>query len=176
VSSGAAGDDRGVEIRRLTVPDAPAYRAFRLRGLREHPEAFTSSWEEDRAKPLSASEARLMSHQQRHWGAFVAGALHGIAGLELLARNKERHKGRVVGMYVAPESASSGLGAALLEAIVADARILAITDLVLTVTEGNGPAFGLYRKAGFSAFGTEPRAICVQGRYLAKVHMHASVG
>lgn len=170
------GDDRGVEIRRLTALDTAVYRALRLRGLREHPEAFTSSWEEDGAKPLSVSEARLTSDQQRHWGAFEAGTLHGIAGLELLPRPKERHKARVVGMYVAPECAGAGVGAALLQAVIADAIALGITDLVLTVTEGNGPALGLYLRAGFRVFGTEPRAICVEGRHLAKVHMHTRLG
>ncbi|MFL6693125.1 MAG: GNAT family N-acetyltransferase [Ramlibacter sp.] len=165
-----------MEIRRLTALDAAAYRSLRLRGLQEHPEAFTSSWEEDSAKPLSISQARLMSGEQRHWGAFETGTLRGIAGLELLPRAKERHKARVVGMYVAAECAGSGVGAALLQAVVADARTLSITDLVLTVTEGNEPALGLYRRAGFRVFGTEPRAICVEGRHLAKVHMHANLG
>jgi hypothetical protein len=37
-----------MQIRRLEISaDAPLYRALRLRGLREHPDAFTSSFEED---------------------------------------------------------------------------------------------------------------------------------
>jgi GNAT superfamily N-acetyltransferase len=162
-----------MEIRRLTIADAAPYRSLRLLGLREHPEAFTSSWEEDDLKPLHESEARLSSSGQRHWGAFADGELHGIAGLELLTRAKERHKARVVGMYVAPAKAGNGLGAALLDAVVTDARRLGLTDLVLTVSEGNASALRLYAKAGFVAFGTEPRAICVGGRHVSKVHMHA---
>lgn len=164
-----------MEIRRLTIADAAAYRALRLRGLREHPDAFTSSWEEDSEKPIADSEARLASHQQRHWGAFVDGRLQGLTGLELLRRAKERHKGRVVGMYVAADRAGLGLGSALLAAAITEARRSAITDLVLTVSEGNVSAMHVYRKAGFTAFGTEPRAICVAGVYIAKVHMHLRV-
>jgi ribosomal protein S18 acetylase RimI-like enzyme len=169
------GDDRAVEIRRLTPADGAAYRALRLRGLREHPQAFTSGWEEDSAKPLSESEARLSSDRQRHWGAFVDGTLQGIAGLELLPRAKERHKARVVGMYVAADCAGRGLGAALLAAVIRDARAIGITDLVLTVSDNNPSAIGLYGKAGFTAFGTEPRAICVDGQHLGKVHMHVQL-
>ena len=161
-----------MEIRRLTIADAAPYRSLRLRALREHAEAFTSSWEEDQGKPLQASEARLASSNQRHWGAFVHGELQGIAGLELLPRAKERHKGRVVGMYVAPDQAGTGAGAALLDAVVAEAGHIGLTDLVLTVSDGNLPALRLYAKAGFAAFGTEPRAIRVHGRHVAKVHMH----
>lgn len=36
-------------------------------------------------------------------------------------------------------------------------------------------AIRLYREAGFAAFGTEPRAIVVQGHPHAKVHMHRSL-
>ena len=164
-----------MEIRRLTIVDAPAYRRLRLRGLREHPEAFTSSWEEDDAQPLAATEARLASLQQVLWGAFDGGALRGIVGLELLRRPKEQHKAKVVGMYVPADAAGRGIGAALLRTLLAHARQAGLSDLVLTVTEGNAAALRLYRRAGFEAFGTEPRAIRVDGRAFGKVHMHLAL-
>ena len=169
------GDDPGMEIRRLTLADAPAYRALRLRGLGEHPEAFTSSWEEDDAQPLAATEARLGSPQQLLWGAFDDGALCGIVGLELLRRAKERHKAKVVGMYVPAGMAGRGTGGALLRALLAHARQAGLSDLVLTVTDSNAAALRLYRNAGFEAFGTEPRAIRVDGRAFGKVHMHLAL-
>lgn len=165
-----------MEIRRLTIADAPAYRALRLRGLREHAEAFTSSWGEDDAQPLAVTEARLASPQQVLWGAFDAGALRGIVGLELLRRAKERHKAKVVGMYVPADEAGRGVGTVLLQALLAHARQAGLSDLVLTVTEGNAAALRLYRQAGFEAFGTEPRAIRVNGRAFGKVHMHLALG
>ena len=58
------------------------------------------------------------------------------------------------------------------QALVLQARSIGLSDLVLTVTEGNSSALRLYREAGFAAFGTEPRAIVVQGIPHAKVHMH----
>lgn len=164
-----------MEIRRLTTADAAAYRSLRLHGLREHPEAFTSSWDEDEAQPLAVSEARLASPQQVLWGAFEGNALRGIVGLELLRRAKERHKAKVVGMYVPAGAAGRGIGAALLQALLAHARRDGLDDLVLTVTEGNAAALRLYRQAGFQAFGTEPRAIRVAGRAYGKVHMHLAL-
>ena len=61
-----------MQIRRLTSDDAVVYRALRLRGLREHPEAFTSSWEDDERKPLAASQSRLQDPLSTFWGAFEA--------------------------------------------------------------------------------------------------------
>lgn len=160
-------------IRRLTPDDAPEYRALRLRALREHPDAFTSDWEDANARPQAESRQRLASAWVPFWGAFdEGGAMVGMVGLECASRAKERHKGVVVAMYVAQEAAGHGLGRELLQALMAHAAAIGLTDLVLTVTEGNAPAIHLYREAGFAAFGTEPRAIVVEGRAHAKVHMH----
>ena len=162
-----------MHVRRLAAADAPAFRALRLRALREHPEAFTSSHEEDEKMPLSATEQRLQqSDQRRFWGAFDAAALRGIAGLEPEQRAKNRHKATVVGMYVASEAAGRGLGRALIEAVMRDARATGIELLVLTVTEGNQAATALYERAGFRSVGVEPDAIRVGGRSVAKKHMY----
>src|SRR5262245_52976111 len=129
-----------MEIRRLAAPDVPAYRDLRLRALREHPEAFTSSYEEDALQPLAVAVQRLGSPDFAAWGAFDGAAPTGIVGLERERRAKNRHKGVVVGMYVADEAAGRGVGRGLLEALVAYARASGIESLVLTVTEGNGSA------------------------------------
>jgi ribosomal protein S18 acetylase RimI-like enzyme len=160
-----------VSIRRLQSDDAPAYRALRLRALRDHPEAFTSSYEEDEREPPESARSRLASPGTQFWGAFQDGALCGMVGLVREARAKNRHKATVVAMYVAPECAGRGLGRALLEALVDQARADGIESLLLTVTEGNDPARRLYEAAGFRSFGIEPRAIKVAGRLYAKNHM-----
>ena len=143
--------------------------------MREHPEAFTSSWEDDERKPLAASQARLQDPLSTFWGAFDGDALVGIAGLERLPRPKERHKARVVGMYVAAEDSGRGVGAALLQALCESARDQGLRDLLLSVTEGNAGALALYRKAGFDVVGREPRAVLVDGRFFAKLQMHRAL-
>lgn len=165
-----------MQIRLLTPLDAPAWRSLRLRGLREHPEAFTSSHEEDAQQPVEASAARLAARSNSFWGAFERGELVGIVGLERETRAKNRHKARVVGMYVAPEMAGRGLGRALLDALVAQARGEGLGSLVLTVTEGNAAAQHLYEAAGFRSFGVEPDAIRVGGQRWAKNHMQLALG
>jgi ribosomal protein S18 acetylase RimI-like enzyme len=162
-----------VDIRHLTAMDAPAFRALRLRALREHPEAFTSSDEEDEKVPLAATEQRLQpGEDRRFWGAFETTSLQGIVGLERERRAKNRHKATVVGMYVAPECAGRGIGRALVDAVLREARDSGLGLLVLTVTEGNHAAISLYEGAGFHSFGVEPDAIRVGGRSFAKKHMY----
>jgi ribosomal protein S18 acetylase RimI-like enzyme len=75
-------------------------------------------------------------------------------------------------MYVAPELGRSGVGRALLRHLVAAAkRQSGLEQLVLTVTQSNDAARGLYESEGFRSFGIEPRAIRVDGRYYDKNHM-----
>ena len=160
-----------MDIRRLQSDDASDYRTLRLRALWEFPQAFTSSYEEDEKLPLVASEKRLASAHQKFWGAFEAGELWGMVGLEREHRAKNRHKAKVVSMYVAHERMGRGIGGALMQALIEDARASGLELLVLTVTEGDSAAVRLYERSGFRSFGIEPRAIKVDGHAYAKNHM-----
>jgi ribosomal protein S18 acetylase RimI-like enzyme len=161
-----------MQIRRLQLTDAPLYRAFRLRGLREHPDAFTSSFAEENARPLADTEKRLdAAGSEKLWGAFADGALAGLVGLSHETRVKNRHKARLVGLYVASEFSGRGLGRALVDAVLREARACGFELLVLTVTDSNRAACALYTRAGFSAFGIEPDAIRVDGISFGKQHM-----
>jgi len=150
---------------------------LRLRMLREHPEAFTSSYEEDSQKPLSWVEARLTpTPQSPHnfvLGAFSDdGALVGSVGLAVEERMKQRHKALVFGMFVAPEAGGRGIGRALLDACIARARSIPGLELLnLTVTATNERSCRLYATAGFRTMAIEERAIRVNGVYYPKAHM-----
>jgi ribosomal protein S18 acetylase RimI-like enzyme len=160
-------------VRRLTPAEAAALRDLRLRALKEHPDAFTSSYEDDVRQPVSAMEKRLAEESgNAFWGAFVEGNLVGMVGSTCEPRAKNRHKGHVVAMYVAPEFRRRGLGRALLQAVIDHARDVAgLEQLVLTVTRRNPAAGDLYRATGFTSFGIEPRALKAGGEYFDKEHM-----
>ena len=92
-------------VRPLVRADAPVYRALRLRGLAEHPDAFTSDADEEAAKPLAWTERRIGPKADAPHdvvlGAFAAeGSLVGVVGLDVDPRRKVRHIGHVFGMYV----------------------------------------------------------------------------
>jgi GNAT superfamily N-acetyltransferase len=161
-----------MQIRWLLSSDATEYRALRLRALHDHPEAFTSSYEEELLKPLASSEQRLGDTSPvRFWGAFVDGKLVGTVGLDREQRLKVQHKAVVIGMYVAPEYARRGIAHALLHTLLADARASHLELLILTVTNGNQDAERLYLDAGFASWGIEPGAIKVQHQRFSKNHM-----
>src|SRR5438477_13173396 len=111
-----------MDIRRLTPEDAAAYRALRIRALWEYPEAFTSGYEEEEAKPVEESAKRLTSKNHMFWGLFDNGHLGGMVGLEREARTKNRHKATVVGMYIAMEHAGVGMGRKLFDVVLNEAK------------------------------------------------------
>ena len=124
-------------------------------------------------KPLAATEARLAPDSgDAVYGALADGTLVGVLGLAREPRAKNRHKAVVFGMYVAPEYAGQGIGAALVAHVIAAARNQSgVEQLVLTVTQTNDGARTLYERCGFRSFGVEPRAIHVGDRYFDKNHM-----
>jgi ribosomal protein S18 acetylase RimI-like enzyme len=164
-----------VTIRPLAGDDVARYHALRQRGLTEHPEAFTSSAEEEDASADKAKRRLARDPRAPHdivLGAFDGDTLVGVVGMFVDPRVKARHRGHVFGMYVAPEFARAGVGTQLVDSLVAHALgCNGLDALVLTVTVGNDGARRLYERAGFTAFGCEPGAIRVAGRPYDKLHM-----
>ena len=67
-------------LRRLVAVDADAYRALRLRGLRDCPDAFAATWEDESARPFDWFAQRLEQNFVVG-GLSEVGALLGVAGL-----------------------------------------------------------------------------------------------
>jgi len=166
---------RRVHIRRLKRGDVDRYHALRQRGLAEHPEAFTSSAEEEAASTEKAAKRLAPDPRAPHdvvLGAFDGETLVGVVGMSVDPRAKACHRGHVFGMYVAPEVAGTGVGRGLLDALVAHACACnGLDSLVLTVTAENEHARRFYERAGFAAFGREPGAVRVGDRAYDKLHM-----
>ena len=94
-------------------------------------------------------------------GGFVADALVGTAALIVPPKLKQRHKGHVVGVYVAPPWRGTGLARALTTQLIAEARVSGLILLTLSVTIGNETARRLYLDAGFVPYGVEPASLMI---------------
>ncbi|HEX2076923.1 MAG TPA: GNAT family N-acetyltransferase [Longimicrobium sp.] len=154
-------------IRILGAGDVDAYQALRLGALRESPEAFGSTYEEEVERPLSEIMERLARGADREqvvFGAFEGGELVGMIGLARETKRKARHRALVWGMYVAPGARRWGIARALLDALIAHAKTLeGVESLLLGVVTVNESARQLYRSAGFVPFGVQPRAYALDG-------------
>jgi GNAT superfamily N-acetyltransferase len=135
-----------VKVRRLEAHDVTSYRELRLEGLKGHPEAFSSSWEDEAGKPASWWTERLEIN-------FVLGGwiddspLLGVAGLRVNTATKLRHKGVLVGMYVRPHARGTGLAALLVQRVIEHARSV-IEELSLTVVAFKHGSLSPLRRSG----------------------------
>jgi len=157
-----------MDIHQLHEHDAEVFRNLRLRALREHPEAFLASFEEERMKPVEqvAEKLRISTSENFDLGAFVEGQLVGIAHFARQEGVKVKHRAYIEAMYVVPERRGLGIGRALLEQLIAHARTLTgLEELGLWVIIGNERAQTLYEAVGFQTFCIEPRSIKVGERY-----------
>lgn len=162
-----------VEIRPLSGDDAPAFWALRLRGLREHPEAFGRSFEEELATPPAEVRARISNPPEGFvLGAWRGGDLVSIVGVRRFGPTKQRHKAMLWGVYVVPEARGRGLARRLLEEAIAAARDLPGLEQLQLSANADGFARHLYASLGFVPFGLEHRAFkLVDGAYVDEEHM-----
>ena len=160
-------------VRKLTGADAGAFQSLRLRGLRECPWAFASSYEEECDLTLESVAERLQARDDRAvFGAFVKEDLIGVLGLRRESHRKLAHKAYVWGMYVAPERRRDGIGHRLLAQALSAARSdLRVRQVNLGVNARNEAAVALYAKMGFTEYGRELCFMVVDGIAHDEIHM-----
>ena len=139
---------------------------MRLRALKDNPEAFAATYEEALRNGKEQFNQRIHPKED----AFYLGAFKpGLAGMVYFRRDEGRknlHKGRILSMYVKPESRGLGVGKALLQKAITHAnRLSGLEQLHLMVVTTNNAARSLYRSMGFEVYGTVPQAFKVDEQY-----------
>ena len=139
-------------IERLREDDWAVFRELRLRSLLDSPDAFGSAYGDE------------SSWSEPTWRDWAAGRWRGgIAAVFACRRDDgtpvgtatgavydaEPHIAHVYAMWVAPDARGSGVGRALLEAVVGWARDRGGERLVLSVTESNEIGRRFYEACGF---------------------------
>ena len=138
---------------------------MRLRALRDHPDAFSSAYEDEAVEPLDFFARRIGTAPSGTFGGFIDGILAGIASLNVPDKLKMRHRGELAGIYVAPEHRRSGVARPLVEAAIAAARDAGVVSLRLTVNTRNVRAEQFYRSLGFRSYGVDRRMALIDGIY-----------
>ncbi|HEY8144504.1 MAG TPA: GNAT family N-acetyltransferase [Kofleriaceae bacterium] len=163
-------------IRLLEPSDAEALRALRLAALKSDPDAFLTTWEEERERTAADFAERLRDRARDPacsvHGGFDGGALSGMVGTMRGPRAREQHKAAIWGLWVAPLARRRGLARGLMRAAIDHLRTAGgVEQVQLLVTSSQTAAHELYLSLGFTSFGREARAMKVGERYLDEEHM-----
>ena len=161
-------------IRKLQPHQSAIYRVVRLACLKNNPEFFGTTYEEEVLNPKFFFETYIETNSQDHvmFGAFDGEQLIGITGFNRMARKRASHRGEVVQVYVEPAYRGQNIGEKLLRQVLDYAFGLeGIEQVQLSVITSNTAAIKLYKKLGFKTFGVQPRYFKVGDGYLDQQFM-----
>jgi len=147
---------RKILYRLLTVQDAASYHSIRLECLKNYPNNFGDTYEEEQRISSSRFLSEL-SQKQNHsfwYGAFDDQQLVGIAGFIQEKRLKTRHRGSLVQVYTSPSHSNMGIGNSLIKLTIEKAfENPEIEQILLSVVYTNEKAISLYKRFGFAEYG-----------------------
>lgn len=145
-----------IQYRPLQAGDLHIYRQIRLECLRNYPDYFGTTYEEDLHSSALKFDKVLAAGLGNDFllGAFTGEVLIGICGFIQGDRIKTRHHGEIVHMYVNPDFSGQGIGTRLLQLTMEKAFANSLIDQIeLGVVYSNERAVNIYRKLGFIKYG-----------------------
>jgi RimJ/RimL family protein N-acetyltransferase len=166
-------DISGFDVRAIGPDELDAWWELRLRGLRDHPDAFGADYQASkergpehlRPSTREGGESRLFAAFTRD-GQLVAQVA--VARLE----GKRSHIAMIYSVHTDARFRGLGLSKALIAHAVGHCRALpGVRQIGIAVNARNHPAIAVYTGAGFVAWGTEPQALATADGFHDEIHM-----
>lgn len=158
-----------VVIREVTNSDSGNYYKLRVLSEREYPEFVGFNPERELTAGPQGVEALLSQYASEGtviFGAFENSELIGVLALSRRLSAKYRHKAFLWGMYIIPKYRGSGVAQSLMQASIDWAvNHPEVIALSLQVTLSNIRAQKLYKRLGFTIFGTEKNSLFAADKY-----------
>ncbi|PLT30007.1 GNAT family N-acetyltransferase [Peribacillus deserti] len=161
-----------MKLIQLGAQHAEPYRHIRLEALQKNPEAFGSSYEEEKDRTVEDFKHRIQAENVYTIGAFKEETLVGIVTLVREPKRKMNHRASIFAMYVTEEHRCKGTGRKLMEEAINIAKSHSgIEQIYLSVVTSNSAAKRLYASLGFEIYGQEKHALKIGHTYFDEEHM-----
>ncbi|QEC68970.1 N-acetyltransferase [Panacibacter ginsenosidivorans] len=143
--------------RLLGPDDLGEYRRIRINCLEQYPNNFGTTSQEERNSEVLKLDNSISQPDSYNFtiGAFNTDkTLIGICGFLAETRQKTKHRGEVVQMFVDPNYKGQGVGQILLQKTIDKAfSSELIEQIILSAVFENEKAVKLYKRAGFVEYG-----------------------
>lgn len=142
-------------VRPIASNDGSAYREARLKALKDSPQAFGGTWEQEALLPEEDWSARAIASESGQSGrGFFAIHKDEVCGLVwCLLSDSEPRIAHIYALWTAPSVRGQGAGRALVEQCIAWAKGKGALYIHLSVTNAESPAMQLYKSQGFYPIG-----------------------
>lgn len=162
-----------MNIRLLTASDAESYWELRVQALKQSPESFLITYEEElkQDNPIEKYSETLQNENRYTYGVFIDEELVGVGTLQVEKPLKIRHKANILAIYVSQKHRGLRIGKTLMQHIIENAKLLGLEQLHLTVVSNNNTAKKLYSSLGFCRYGLEEKALKLNDQYWDEEHM-----
>lgn len=167
-----------ITLRPAMVTDALAFRDLRLEALHNHPEAFSSDYATNFAYPSTFWEERLHDLNQSGIIFFAVREddLIGMCGIYRERSPKLQHTSTIWGVYVKEKWRGLHITEGLISRCTGWALEKGIKVVKLAVVNTNTSAIKTYNRCGFTVYGVEPMAICIDGTMYDEMLMALMIG
>jgi RimJ/RimL family protein N-acetyltransferase len=166
-----------IVLRQANIADAGSFRELRLEALQNSPIAFSADYQKNFSHPAKYWEDLLSPHPEEST-MFIGeyeGRLIAMTGIMRGNSPKTRHSAWIWGVYVNPNWRGLHIAEEIIHSCNDWSKARNVVLLKLGVAAVNQPALRCYERCGFKIYGTEPRAVWVDGRYYDEYLMFKSL-
>jgi RimJ/RimL family protein N-acetyltransferase len=166
-----------VVIREANLAEAASFRELRLEALQNSPIAFSADYQKNFNQPAKYWEDLLSPHpdESTMFIGEYGGSLIAMTGVMRGNAPKTRHSAWVWGVYVTPQWRGLHIAEEIINSCIDWAKARNVVLIKLGVAAVNQPAIHCYERCGFKIYGTEPRAVLVDGEYYDEYLMFKSL-